>query len=89
LLNSQGPSPAIESINYVATMIQDRLTKAVLRRFKELGLPPSVLEMGDFRESFYSRRWVMFVRDGDKAANVHLVQPRPRQGLKRIRHRLK
>ena len=56
-------------------MAQDRLTKAVQRRFEELGLPSSVMEFGEFREHFFRQRWVMFVRDGDMVANVHLVQP--------------
>ncbi len=58
-------------------MVQDRLEKAVLRRLKELGLPPSLIEVEVFRDAFLSQGWVMFVRDGDDAANVHLVQPRP------------
>ena len=56
-------------------MVQDRLTEAVLRRFRELGLPPSLIDLGEFRESFFFRRWVMYVRDGDNIVNVHLVQP--------------
>lgn len=66
-------------------MVQDRLTEAVLRRLKELGLPPSLLELGEFRESFLFQRWVMFVREGDDVANVHLVEPR--QDLRRARRR--
>ena len=58
-------------------MVEDRLTKAVLLRLEELGLPPSLIDLDGFRESFFFRQWVMFVRDGDKVANVHLVQPRP------------
>ena len=61
-------------------MVQDRLTKAVLRRLKELGLPPSLIELGEFRDSFFFHQWVMFVRDGDKIVDVHLVQPQ--QGIK-------
>jgi len=57
-------------------MLQDRLNEALLRRLEELGLPPSVLEFGEFRQNFLEHRWVMFVRDGDSVANVHLVQPR-------------
>ncbi len=56
-------------------MVQDRLIKAVLRRFKELGLPPSLIELDEFRDHFLLHGWVMFVRDGDAVANVHLVQP--------------
>jgi len=56
-------------------MGQNRITKAVLRRLKELGLPPSVIDLGEFRENFFFHRWVMFVRDGDEVANVHLVEP--------------
>ena len=60
-------------------MGQDSLTKAVLRRFGELGLPPSLIDLGDFRDRFFLHRWVMFVRDGDKLVDVHLVQPRQDQ----------
>jgi len=56
-------------------MVQDRLTKSVLRRLSELGLPPSLIDVGDFRDYFFHHRWIMFVRDGDEIANVHLVQP--------------
>jgi hypothetical protein len=56
-------------------MVQDRLTNAVLRRLKELGLPPSLINLGQFRDNFFLRGWVMFVRDGDEVANVHLVEP--------------
>ena len=60
-------------------MLEDRLTQALLRRFEELGLPPSLMDFGQFRENFFEHRWVMFVRDGDSVANVHLVQPPPEQ----------
>jgi hypothetical protein len=56
-------------------MAQDRLTNAVLRRLAELGLPSSLIELDEFHDRFFLRRWVMFVRDGDEVANVHLVQP--------------
>jgi hypothetical protein len=56
-------------------MVQDRLTKAVLRRLKELGLPPFLIEIGEFHNNFFLQRWVMFVRDGDDVANVRLIQP--------------
>ena len=56
-------------------MLQDQLTKSVLRRLQELGLPQSVLDVGDFRERFLLRHWVMLVRDGDAEADVHLIQP--------------
>jgi hypothetical protein len=55
-------------------MVQERLNKIVLRRLKELGLPPSLLDLGEFRDNFFSNHWVMFVRDHDKIADVHLVQ---------------
>jgi hypothetical protein len=55
--------------------VQERLNKAVLRRLEELGLPASLLDLGDFRDQLFLHRWVMFVRDGDKMATVHLVQP--------------
>ncbi len=58
-------------------MVQDRLTKAVLRRFKELGLPPSLMDLGQFREHFFSHGWLMYVRDGDEVADVHLVEQNP------------
>jgi hypothetical protein len=61
-------------------MSPDRLSKAVLRRLKELGLPDSLIDMGEFREKFFLHRWTMFVRDGDKIVNVHLIQPQ--QGVK-------
>jgi hypothetical protein len=57
-------------------MLQDRLTKTVLRRFEELGLPPSLIEFDQFRDHLFHDGWVMFVRDHDKIANVHLIQPR-------------
>jgi len=57
-------------------MVPDRLNKAVLRRFKELGLPASLIELGEFRDHFLLHQWVMFVRDGDEVADVHLIQPR-------------
>ena len=57
-------------------MVQDRLNEAVLRRLKELGLPQCLMDLGEFRENFLRNRWVMFVRDGDKLADVHLVQPK-------------
>ncbi len=60
-------------------MAKDRLTKAVLRRFKELGLPPTLIDVGGFRDNFLFHGWVMFVRDGDEAADVHLIQPRSMQ----------
>ena len=63
-------------------MVEDRLTKAVLRRLKELGLPPSLIDLDGFRDSFFFHRWVMFVRDGDDIANVHLIQPQ--QGIKSL-----
>ncbi|HRT08359.1 MAG TPA: hypothetical protein P5038_01540 [Candidatus Paceibacterota bacterium] len=56
-------------------MVQDRLNKAVLRRFKELGLPPSLIELDGFRDHFLYHRWVMYVRDRDNIADVHLIQP--------------
>ena len=59
-------------------MGQDRLTRAVRARLKELGLPPVLVELGEFHEKFFRRRWVMFVRDGDEVANVHLIEPRKR-----------
>ncbi len=65
-------------------MVQDRLTRAVRRRLRELGLPPSLLELSEFHEKFFLRRWVMFVRDGDEEANVHLIQPqKTMKGLRR------
>ena len=66
-------------------MVQDRLNEAVLHRFEELGLPSSLMEFGEFREHFLQQRWVMFVRDGDKVANVHLVEPK--QEIKVFRRR--
>ncbi len=67
-------------------MVQDRLTKAVVGRLKELGLPLSLIDLGEFREQFFVRRWVMFVRDGDKIADVHLIEPRrPPDSLGRTR----
>jgi hypothetical protein len=56
-------------------MTQDRLTKAIVRRLKELGLPPSLIDVEVFRDKFFLHRWVMFVRDGDEVINVHLMQP--------------
>jgi len=58
-------------------MVQNRLNKAVLRRLKELGLPGSLFDVDEFRDRFFFGRWVMFVRDHDEVADVHLVQPQP------------
>ncbi len=66
-------------------MVQDRLSEAVLCRLRELGLPASLIELGNFHENFFRRGWVMFVRDGDQTADVHLVQPRPRNPRDRER----
>ncbi len=62
-------------------MVQDCLSKAVLRRLRELGLPSSLMELGEFHENFLDRGWIMFVRDGDKTADVHLVEPPARNSL--------
>jgi hypothetical protein len=64
-------------------MARNRLTEVVLRRLKELGLPPCLLDLGEIRDKFFFRRWVMLVRDGDKVADVHLFQPRPNIPLAR------
>jgi hypothetical protein len=56
-------------------MVQDQLTREVLCRLKELGLPQSLIDLDEFREHFFVHRWVMFVRDHDKVVDVHLVQP--------------
>ena len=56
-------------------MVKDYLNEALLRRLEELGLPPSLIEVGDFREKFFLGRWVMFVRDRDQITDVHLVEP--------------
>ncbi len=56
-------------------MVQDRLTKALVRRLQELGLPQSLINIDEFRDRFLTHGWVMFVRDGDDVVNVHLVQP--------------
>ena len=56
-------------------MVQDRLTKAVMRRLKELGLPPTLIDLGDFHDKLFDHHWVMYVRDHDTIADVHLVQP--------------
>ena len=61
-------------------MVQDRLTKAVLRRLKELDLPACLLEVEEFRDKFFFSGWLMMVRHGDKVANVHLIQPSPGTG---------
>jgi hypothetical protein len=57
----------------------------VLRRLKELGLPQCLIEIGEFRDNFFSRGWVMFVRDGDHVADVHLVQPGSQTRTKSLR----
>ncbi len=64
-------------------MAQDVLTKTVLRRLRELDLPASLLDIEEFRDNFFLHQWVMLVRDGDKLANVHLVQPRLRKSSSR------
>ncbi len=56
-------------------MVQERLSNAVLGRLKELGLPQFLIDFGDFHDKFFQQRWVMFVRDGDQTADVHLVEP--------------
>ena len=56
-------------------MAQDVLTKKVLRRLEELHLPSCLADIEEFRDKFFHDQWVMFVRDSDKIANVHLVQP--------------
>jgi hypothetical protein len=53
----------------------DVLTKKVQGRLKELGLPDCLADIEEFRDKFMLHRWVMFVRDSDNIANVHLVQP--------------
>jgi hypothetical protein len=67
-------------------MLQDGLTKTVPHRFEELGLPPTLIELGQFRDHFFQDGWLMYVRDQDKIANVHLIQPRQR-GTMQIRSR--
>lgn len=69
-------------------MVEDRLTEAVLRRLQELGLPPSLIELEQFREHFIQRRWVMFVRDCDPVIDVHLCEPaKNRKPARRGRNR--
>ena len=59
-------------------MVQDRLNRAVLSRLQELGLPQSLVDVDEFRDRFFRDHWVMFVRDRDKIADVHLVEPHQR-----------
>jgi hypothetical protein len=66
-------------------MAPDVLTKKVLRRLKELGLPACLVDMEEFRDRFFLQHWVMFVRDSDKIAHVHLVQPPQGKGASRTR----
>ncbi len=61
-------------------MVQDYLTEAVLCRLRELDLPPSLIDLEEFRDHFFKDQWVMFVRDRDKVADVHLVQPTLKNG---------
>jgi hypothetical protein len=49
--------------------------ESVVRRLRELGLPDSLIDLEEFRDTFFKRGWVMFVRDRDNIADVHLVQP--------------
>ena len=56
-------------------MTPDVLTKKVLGRLKELDLPACLVDIEEFRDKFFHHEWVMFVRDSDKIANVHLVEP--------------
>jgi hypothetical protein len=67
-------------------MTQDVLTKKVLGRLEELGLPDCLVDIEEFRDKFIRHHWVMFVRDSDKIANVHLVQPE--QGKEACKSRL-
>jgi hypothetical protein len=65
-------------------MVQDHLNTAVLQRLQELGLPPSLIDIVEFRDNFIFNHWVMFVRDRDKIADVHLIQPQKhRKSLRR------
>jgi hypothetical protein len=59
-------------------MAQELLTQQVMHRLQELGLPPALIDVGDFRDNFFRDHWVMFVRDRDKVADVHLIQPTTR-----------
>lgn len=56
-------------------MVQDDLNQAVLRRLKELGLPRELMQLEQFRDRLFRQGWVMFVRDQDATADVHLFQP--------------
>jgi hypothetical protein len=56
-------------------MAPDVLNKKVVRRLEELGLPACLVDIEEFRDKFFLHQWVMFVRDSDKIANVHLVEP--------------
>jgi hypothetical protein len=56
-------------------MTPDVLSKKVLSRLRELGLPACLVDIEEFRDKFFHDQWVMFVRDSDKIANVHLVEP--------------
>jgi hypothetical protein len=56
-------------------MVHDRLNQAVLRRLQELGLPRELMQIQQFRDRLFQQGWVMFVRDQDAAADVHLFEP--------------
>jgi hypothetical protein len=69
-------------------MVENRLTEAVVRRLQELGLPPSLMDLEQFREHFIQRRWVMFVRDCDPVVDVHLCEPgKQRKAARRDRRK--
>jgi hypothetical protein len=67
-------------------MGSDVLNKKVLGRLEELGLPDCLADIEEFRDKFIDHQWVMFVRDSDKIANVHLVQPQ--QGKRASKRRI-
>jgi hypothetical protein len=58
-------------------MAPDVLYKKALRRLKELHLPAGLADIEEFRDKFFLRQWVMFVRDSDQIVDVHLVEPQP------------
>ncbi len=53
----------------------DRLNRAALNRLQELGLPPDLIDVGDFRDDFFYRGWVLLVRNRGNIVQVDLFHP--------------
>ncbi len=56
-------------------MRDDHLARAALNRLQELGLPPYLIELGEFRDDFFYHGWVLLVRDQGNITHVDLFHP--------------